>query len=348
MAKIDLALRGGWAGFAAMRPFGQAQLRATRAEIPGIANPVQIQSAQLEIAENQMSLHNLAGQIGKIAFTGDAQIPRSCDDALKEASTAALALAGAEPCASRFNLQVDTISLDDLNTQFNPFSNVPWYKILASGGSGLRSLQASGRITVRRLLLQQLALARVATDFRLDSGRLLLSDSRADLLGGSQTGQWHADFTGPEPIYSGTGAVLNLSAIQMAQLLHTPLGTGTVSAKYQLTIKGWGSADLWNSAAGTADFNWHGGSWRNVQLGRAPLQFSSFTGRLQLSDGRFEITPSRMQVGSGVYAVHGSVSNGRLALQFDRGDNLAYRLSGTLQKPVVEAPPAATGALHRP
>jgi hypothetical protein len=347
-AKIDLTLSGGWAGFAAMRPFGQAQLRNARAEIPGIASPVQIQSAQLEIAGNQMTFRNIAGQIGKIAFTGDAQVPRSCDDAQKEDSTAALALARPQPCASRFDLQAETISLDDLNAQFNPFSNVPWYSLLGPGGSRLASLQASGRITARRLLLRQLTLARVASDFRLDRGRLVLSDSYAELLGGTQTGQWQADFTGPEPVYSGTGAVLNLSASQMAQLLHAPLGTGLLSAKYQLTMKGWGAGDLWSSAAGTADFNWHGGSWRNVQLGRAPLQFSSFTGHLQLADGKFEIAPATMHVGSGAYTVGGSVSNGQLALQLDRGDNPAYRLSGTLQKPVVEAPPAATGALRKP
>jgi hypothetical protein len=348
-AKVDLTLRGNWAGFAMVRPFGRAQLRATRVEIPGIASPVQMQSAQLEIAEDRLDFHNIAGQIGKIGFTGEVQVPRSCDDAPKEESTAALAVSGTPPCVSRFDVQADTVSLDELNAQFNPFSNVPWYKLLApGGGSGFATMQASGRISARRLLLRQLTLTKFASDFRLQGGRLVLSNSSAELLGGMQSGQWQADFTGSEPVYSGMGTVANISAGQIAGLLRTPIGTGKVNAKYQLTMKGWSAGDLWTSAAGAADFDWRNGSWHSVQLARMPLLFSSFIGHLALADGKFTVAPGRMQGRFGAFTVQGSVSNGQLALRLDRGETAAYRLSGTLQKPLLEAPPAATGALRKP
>jgi hypothetical protein len=341
-ARLDLSLRGGWAGFAKVRPFGRAQLRNAAVEIPGVASPVQVHSAQVEIADNQMIFRFLAAQIGKIAFSGEAQLPRSCGDVQTgPAPSGAAPAAAAEPCASRFDLQADTISLDDLNAQFNPFSNLPWYKLFGSGPGRLSSARANGRIGARRLLLRQLTLSKLSSDFRLENGRLTLSNSRAELLGGSQTGEWQADFTGSEPVYSGSGVIASLSVGQLAAVLHTTLGSGTVSAKYQVTMKGWSDGDLWNSAAGSADFNWRDGSWRNVQLGRAPAQFSNFSGRLALVDRKFEIRPGKLQTGLGSYAVNGSIANGQLALQLNRGDSAAYRLRGTLQKPVVEVPPPA-------
>jgi len=350
ISRLDLRLRGDWAGFAIVRPSGRAQLRNGTVEIPGIANPVQLQSAQVEIADSQLIFRAIAGQIGKIGFSGEARVPRSCDDPqMRSAAMPEVAVASGDGCSSEFDLQADTVTLDDLNAQFNPFSNVPWYKVFGPGGSSkLVSAQASGRIVVRRLVLRQLTLSRLVSGFRLENGRLGLNDVRADLLGGSQTGQWMADFTGQEPVYSGGGTVANLSVAQLAGLLRTPLGSGTVSANYQVTLKGWGAGDLWSSAAGMADFNWRNGSWRNVQLGRAPAQFSSFSGRLALAEGKFEINPGKMQTPSGAFVVNGSISNGLLALQLDRGADHAYRLRGTLQKPVVEASPAATGALRKP
>ena len=350
ISRLDLSLRGDWAGFGMVRPSGRAQLRNGTVEIPGIANPVQLQSAQVEFADSQIIFRAIAGQIGKIGFSGEARVPRSCDDQeRRSAANPEMIVASGDGCSSEFDLQADTVTLEDLNAQFNPFSNLPWYKVFGpGGGSKLGAARASGRITVRRLVLRQLTLSRLAGSFRLENGRLALNDVRADLLGGSQTGGWLADFTGQEPVYSGGGTVADLSVAQLAGVLHTPLGSGTVSANYQITLKGWGAGDLWNSATGTADFNWRNGSWRNIQLGRTAAQFSNFSGQLSLGDGKFEINPGKMQTAAGAYVVSGSISNGQLALELARGADPAYRLRGTLQKPVVEAAPAATGALRKP
>jgi hypothetical protein len=52
-----------------------------------------------------------------------------------------------------------------------------------------------------------------------------------------------------------------------------------------------------------------------------------------------------MRTSSGIYGVKGSVEDGKLALQLDRGSEAAYSVRGTLQKPVVEIPPASAAAL---
>ena len=242
------------------------------------------------------------------------------------------------------------MNVDELNALFNPrMKHQPWYKFFGSGGeaSALVKMRASGRIAARRLLLGQLTMSKVKAEFTLNSGHLALTKTSAELLGGSQTGQWQVDFTGEMPTYSGTGTVANVAASQLAGIIHAVIGTGTVTGTYQIQMTGWTSRELWDSASAASDFDWHNGLWRNVQLGRMPLQFSDFVGHIALQDGGFLIASSKMRSGGGTYALNGSIKGGNLALQAERDNRLAYRLRGTLQKPLVELP-AATEASLKP
>ena len=87
-------------------------------------------------------------------------------------------------------------------------------------------MRASGRVAVKRLQLGQLAATKASAEFTLDSGRLALTKINAELLGGTQSGQWQADFTGDEPVYSGSGTVADIAAGQLAGITHAALGTG--------------------------------------------------------------------------------------------------------------------------
>ena len=78
-----------------------------------------------------------------------------------------------------------------------------------------------------------------------------------------------------------------------------------------------------------------------------PLQFSSFAGHIALQNGGFLISAGKMRSGGGTYALNGSIKGDELALQAERDNSLAYRLRGTLQKPLVELP-AATEASLKP
>jgi hypothetical protein len=78
-----------------------------------------------------------------------------------------------------------------------------------------------------------------------------------------------------------------------------------------------------------------------------PLQFSDFAGHIALQDGGFLLSAGKMRSGGGTYALNGSIKGGDLALQAERDNSPAYRLRGTLQKPLVELP-AATEASLKP
>jgi AsmA protein len=332
-AKLDVGLSGDWEG-TRVGTFGKAQIRSARAEVPGIAGPVQIHSAQVALAGNQVLFHNLTAQIGKSVFTGEAQLPRRCDDVAS--------------CVSRFDVQADTVNVEELNTLLNPrMKRHPWYRFFGSGGeaSALAKMRASGRVAVKRLQLGQLAATKASAEFTLDSGRLTLTKINAELLGGTQSGQWQADFTGDEPVYSGSGTVANIAAGQLAGITHAALGTGVINGAYQIKMSGWTGREIWSSAGADSDFDWRNGLWRNVQLGHAPLQFSDFAGHIVLKDGSFQISTSKMQSSGGAFAVAGSIKGSELALQFERDNGTAYRLRGTLQKPLVVVAPAAEASL---
>jgi hypothetical protein len=333
-AKLDVALSGEWVGFTQPQTSGKAQIHAARAEVPGIAAPVVMHSAQVELADDQLRFHNLTAQIGKTVVTGEAQFPRRCNDAA--------------PCLSRFDVQADAINAEELNTLFNPrIKQQPWYKFFGSGSeaSALAKMRASGRITVKRLLLGQLTATKASAEFTLDSGRLTLTQTSAELLGGMQTGHWQADFTGDEPVYSGSGNVTNIAPAQLAGLVHAALGTGTVNGTYEIKMSGWTARELWSTANASADFDWRNGTWRNVQLGRTPLQFSDFAGHIALQDGGFRISKSKMQSSGVSYALAGSIKSDELALQFERDNGSGYRVRGTLQKPLVTKQPSAEASL---
>ena len=333
-AKLDVALNGDWVGFTPVRSFGRAQIRSARAEVPGIAGPVLVQSAQMELADKQVLLHHLTAQIGKSVFSGEAQFRRRCEDVAA--------------CFSRFDVQADTINVEELNKLFNPrMKRQPWYKFFGSGGeaSALAKMHASGKIATKRLQLGQLTASRVTAAFTWNAGRLALTGTSAELLGGSEAGDWQADFTGEEPVYSGSGTVANIAASQLAGLVHAAPGTGTLNSTYQIKMKGWTRSELWSSADAAAEFDWRNGSWRNVQLGRTPLQFSDLAGHIALANGSLQIANSKMRSGSGAYALSGTIKGNELALQFERDNGTAYRLRGTVQKPLVVMPPATAASL---
>ena len=174
---------------------------------------------------------------------------------------------------------------------------------------------------------------------------------RADLLGGRHTGTWAADFTLSPPKFAGSGTVSKLSMAQLATLMHDNWATGAMDAQYALTMFGLSAAALRDSANGSADFTWNGGSLRHVTLdGRgAPVSFSVFSGTLALRDGKFDLSDGKLLSSGARYSVKGTASYDRtLDVRLERAGGHSYIISGTLDKPQVESvtTPAAEASLR--
>ncbi|MGH8701771.1 MAG: AsmA family protein, partial [Burkholderiales bacterium] len=256
-ASLNLVAAGVWEGFAAPALTGSAQLRKVRAQFDGIASPVEIAAATVALSETEWSVRDLSASLpaARLQLTGSLSRERICTSS--EGS-----------CLLSFVLQVPELSTDDLNRLLNPRlheKKSPWF---ALGGTGrasesrgvLRELHAEGQLTVGRVLVKSLAATHVSARAHLAGGRLLLDDVQGEVLGGRHRGAWRADFTGPEPVYSGKGNLQDASMEQLARLMRDPWATGSVEAEYDAALRGWTAAELAANAAGSARFTWQNGS----------------------------------------------------------------------------------------
>src|SRR5581483_5618413 len=112
-AKLDIHVDGHWTGFEAPVLTGTAQIKNAEADVPGIIETVQVNSAAITIAPGSLTLQNViaAFQHGP-NLTGSVTVPRDCF----------------APCPITFAVHVDELSPERLNQVLNPkFRKHPWY-----------------------------------------------------------------------------------------------------------------------------------------------------------------------------------------------------------------------------
>jgi uncharacterized protein involved in outer membrane biogenesis len=338
-AVIDLVIGGNWTAFASPEVTGTAQLKNARAEVPGLAEPLAISSARVELDHDRFTLLNASATIGKVALSGSAKLLRSCD--------------GESPCESRFDLKTDDLNPEQWNKVLNPrLKKRPWYRLLGVGGAEhnvIARLRANGRLTARRLTLGTTTGTGFETDFSVADGVLQLKNTRADLLGGTVAGDWTMDFSGSEPKYESTGTVARVQPEKLGTFLNAPLGTGALGLKYKLEMAGWDASTLAKSAVAETEFTWNGGTLRISPDGKTPWRVLYGTGKAGLDKDGWTISDSKWNTPAGNYRLNGTVSRDlALALEFIQANGAAWKVTGTLLKPQLATPaPPPTQAGRR-
>jgi len=328
-ARLDLQIAGNWTGFTAPASTGSMQLRNVAMLLAGVQRPAHVRTANVVLLPDEVQVENLAATFAgsHTSVGGSLMLPRSCDPA--------------QPCTVRFDLHSSEVSLEELNRLLNPrLQRVPWYRALAGDTSvSMGKFSAQGRIRADRAMLKGLEFQHINAQAELRDRKLRLSDIRAETLGGKMRAEWSADFTGPEPLYSGSGTLERIALAQVAALMHDPWATGTGGGKFRLELAGWNAAELAQSAQGTLDFDWHNGALPHLALNDhgAPLRLKRFTGHAVLRDRRLEFQQSRIETADRIYAVSGTASPGRLELKLTDRNSHGYAVSGTLEKPRVTA-----------
>lgn len=328
-AKLDLAIAGKWAGLNSPKPTGTAQLRNVNVRMKGVAAPLQIASATLALGDDAVTASNISASFvdSHLSVAGSVRMPRQCD--------------AIESCPIRFDLRSDQVNTDDLNRLLNPrVAHRPWYAILggAPEPSIFQSLNATGNLSIGRLTIKSLAASHFSAVAQLQEGKLTLSNIQADLWGGKHRGQWTADFSRDQPVYSGTGTVDSAAMPQLASLMKDNWATGAVTATYAASVRGYTATDLLTSASGEINFDWRNGVLRHLSLNgsNAPLSFTRFAGTLGLRDGKLSLAPeSKLAAQSGIYQVSGTASLGRQIDLTLRNGAHAYTVTGTIEKPRV-------------
>jgi hypothetical protein len=323
---VDVAIAGKWSGFAAAESSGMMQVRNIDISVRGINAPVHFATAQIALSPEDVKITGISASFAgsRAHWQGTTSYPRSCT--------------AGELCPIHVDLHADELSTDDLNRLFNPSVGRKWYQFGVGDTSALGGLTVEGRITASQLAIKSVMAHDVATRVSLESGKLRLSDFRAEVFGGSMAGDWQANFRADPPAYSGTGHLDRAAMTQIAQVVEQAHATGILSATYKVSLLGWSQSDLLNSAAATLEFTWAEGTLRNAALDSSgsELQVNILTAQGEWRKGRLELTAGRMETPGGIYQITGTAGR-QLNLKLRSGNARVYQFSGTLDQPRIVA-----------
>jgi AsmA protein len=339
-AEVELEITGPWAGFTPPTVSGQVQVRDGIAELPGINEPLGVQSAAANISAGVVNVAALSSSFANgPTIGGTASFPLQCT--------------ASENCVIHFNLHANALSLNRVNQLLNPSArSQPWYHLLGLGQQrrdALLTTRADGSFTVARFELGPLLAGNVAGQLKMNDGSVELDILRSDVLGGHYNGPWTADFAQSPPRFAGGGALQKIAMDQLAAVMHDNWAAGQLTGKFGVALQGTDAASLRDSATGSMDFAWTGGTLRHIVLeGHAtPMSFSSLAGVVQFGKPGLTLKDCTMNSGGTAYELNGTAAYDRtLKLKLERPDGISYTISGQLEKPQVQALPATQARLQ--
>jgi len=346
-AQLDIKISGNWPGwgdgthanFPPAQITGTAKLRNVHATVHGTSGPIEIASADLELASDEVRVQKLKANAANSSWTGSLKMPRGCG------------APGA--CEILFDLTADRIGLGDWMEWANPRPKErPWYRVLETnsqaGNPWMASLRASGRVTTNLLQLHGLAANRASATVNLDHSKLQIADLTAEILGGKHRGTWHADFSTKPTVCSGGGS---FSAIALALLPSSEKDAGLAgSGKASYQISGPCSTEFWSSADGALDFDVHDAVPPRLTLieNEGPLAIRRLSGQARLRNGKIELKDSELDSPSGKFKVSGTASlTQELDLKLSRmpiSTAGGFSITGTFAEPRVAPLPGTEQA----
>ena len=333
-AIVNLQIAGNWA-HVQPQVTGTAKLRNVRVQLYETNRPAEISAADFQFSPDDVKVSRMSVNAAHATWTGSLELPRGCGTP--------------SACLVHFSLNTSEAALSDLRqwAQANQIDR-PWYSLLASTTrktpAFLASLRATGKITADRLLVRNLVATQVSASVNLDSGKLRISDLRGQLLCGTHSGDWQADFTRKPPVYSGSGTLTGVSMGCIADSMNDPWIAGLADGKYQLTASGLSSEDFWRSADAAVQFEVRDGVLPHLSLtsDNDPLEITLFEGGAHLHEGMIAIKDATLDSPAGAFQLSGTVSLTR-ELDFklspaspvdsEAATPQAYAITGTLAQP---------------
>ena len=343
-AKGAVQISGEWAGFVPATITGEAQLKNIVAKFNGVASPMRIGSAHFVATKDAFSMNKATGSFAGVhsALEFSALWPQHCTTAQ-----------GADPmtCSLQFNVTADDLKVEEINALLNPKAQKrPWYAALMEPQrTKFPEVYANGQVNAAKLMMKNVTATHFSSRLSISPNGFALTSMSADVFGGKYTGQLTSDFSLGKPVYHATGKLQQVAMPSIAALMKDPWAAGVATVNVEGQASGWNADEIVSSAFGEADFDWRDGAMPHVALEAdgKPLHFKSFTGALQMRNGMFSLSESKLQTTSGIYQVTGTASlDRRLEVKLSRdGTHPGYTVTGTLEHPTVAAArPAATRA----
>ncbi len=343
-AEVDVAIAGSWSGpvhgaasgFSGPRVTGTAKLRNAHIALRGVAGPVEINSADLRLLPDEVRVEKLNAKAGGTLWTGSMEMPRGCGTP--------------SACEVHFMLNGNQIGIGELSAWLSPRpKEQPWYRALETdepaGSLFLMNVRASGQVTAHRIQMQSLTATRVTASVRLDKGKLQITELNSDFLGGTQRGQWQADFNAKPAVCGGGGSLVGVSLSEFGETSSRWID-GTASGQFEL--KGVCSAAFWATADGKFRFEVKDGALPGVILRpeEPPFRFTNFAGEALLRNGTIELKDARIDSRNGKFELSGTASakhelDFRLTSSANGMASPKYSIGGTLAEPQVNRLDAA-------
>lgn len=342
-AKVDIEIAGFWQGFAPPNVTGSVQLHSVHAELRGVNGPVEIVSANILLSDSAAEFRGLSLSAAGTKWSGTILVPRKCG--------------APASCPTRFDLQTDAVSSDDLRDVLSPRAvKRPWYRFLSRtrkpGPPLLATLNAVGKISANRLVMPGLVASHVSGSVEVHDGVVRATALTGDLLGGRHRGEFEANLLATPPTLSAAGTFERISLAQLAEAMHDGWISGTSEGTYKFNSSGVTAKELFANAAGTLSFEAREGALPHLELsaGSGPLHMRRFAGQLGLRDSIFEIREGKLETPSGIYQVSGTASLGqKLQVKLSRSGGSGFNVTGPLSAPrVLPASAGETQAALKP
>jgi hypothetical protein len=340
-AQLDLHIAGQWArsnsgaggDFSGPQVTGSAKLRNISIAPHNFGGPVEIGSAEMQLAPELVRVTKLSAKAAGATWTGSLDLPRGCGTP--------------EACTVHFALKTAHMAIGDVTEWAHSAAKKrAWYKLLEPHAEArptlLANLHAVGQLSVDRLQIFGVQATQVSSNVSVSAGKIQFSSIGAEVLGGKHRGEWSVDFGSKSPLCKGSGNLTDVSLDAVAAAMDDGWISGTGDANYDL--KGPCGAKFWPSATGTVRASLTDGAFPHILLADnpEPLRVLRMNGKAQLGDEKFEIADTQINSPDGVYELSGSASLDRdLDLKLNRVRNnvvsQAYAISGSITEPRVTA-----------
>lgn len=327
---LQLAAASEWTGFRPPVFTGSLQLANVSADISGVAAPLLVNAAQVELTPQQVLASQVTARLDGTALDGSLWLPRGCSHA--------------GDCTVGFQVHADHVDLDSFNRLLNPrLQPHPWYEVV-TGRPPVETVSArlhlEGVFAIDRLAAKRLSATKLSGKLSYAGGRLDVTGLSAAVLGGdAANASLHADFGASPPQYRLEGDLVKASVPQVAALTRDAWGAGTVSAHCTVFFAGWSAAEMLDSAQGAATFDWRGGALRHVSLdGAGPLQIQRFSGRLVLSSRTLTLAGATLAAPHATYEISGKAGFDRqVEFTLNGGKPGVFSVRGPVDAPRVQA-----------
>jgi uncharacterized protein involved in outer membrane biogenesis len=178
---LDVRAEGPVKNLAALSVTGKGKLQDATLKLPSLAQPVQIHHADLAIAQNSVTLHNLSAKTGVTSLQG------------------ALTITGLAAPQVQFTLHADKMNVREVQQLFSP---TPVEGVAANESGILSRMTGGGSLTAGEIQFDGLVLANSRSTIALDHGLIRVNPVSADIFGGKQSGNIVIDMRPAQPVYS--------------------------------------------------------------------------------------------------------------------------------------------------